>query len=84
MNVHLIIGNKDILYFPGSIQIIQEIEDRLIYLGADYISFQTIPALERNKLRNNVELIGKYLQSIGYRGIIGFDFLITKNEIMFI
>lgn len=84
VNVHLIIGSKDILYFPGSIQIIQEIEDKLIYLGADYISFQTIPTLERNKLRNNAEIIGKYLQSIGYRGIIGFDFLITKNEIMFV
>lgn len=84
VNVHLIIGNKDILYFPGSIQIIQEIEHKLIYLGADYIAFQTISVSEKNKLKNYAVKLGKYLQKIDYRGVVGFDFLITKDEIMFV
>ncbi len=83
VNIHLIIGNKTILYFPGSIQIIHEIEHKLIYLGADYIAFQTIPVEEKNKIKVYAEKLGKYLQNIGYRGVLGFDFLITKEEIMF-
>ena len=84
VNVHLIIGNKNVLYFPGSIQIIQEIDHKLIDLGADYIAFQTISTLEKNKLRSHAEKLGKYLQNIGYRGVVGFDFLITKEDILFV
>lgn len=84
VNVHLLIGSETILYFPGSIQIIQEIDNKLIYLGADYIAFQTISVTERDKLRNYAEKLGQYLQNIGYRGVLGFDFLITKEEIMFV
>lgn len=84
VNVHLIVGNKDILYFPGSVQIIHEINNKLIYLGADFITFQTISLDKRNKLKNYAIRLGEYLQGIGYRGILGFDFLITKDEIMFI
>lgn len=84
VNVHLIIGEKDILYFPGSIQIIKEIDKKLIYLGADYIAFQTLSADHKNELRRYANILGKYLQKIGYKGIVGFDFIITKEKIMFV
>lgn len=84
VNVHLLIGNETILYFPGSIQIIHEIDNRLIYLGADYIAFETISVHEKDKLRSYANQLGKYLQKMGYRGVLGLDFLITKEEIMFI
>lgn len=84
VNIHIIIGHKTILYFPGSIQIIRNLNNKLIYLGADYISFQSISLTERNKLSCYVKKLGEYLQNFGYRGILGFDFLITKDEIMFV
>lgn len=84
VNVHLLIGDETILYFPGSIQIIHELDNKLIYLGADYIAFQTISAPEKDKLRSYADKLGKYLQKMGYRGVLGFDFLITKEDIMFI
>lgn len=84
VNVHIIVGQKTILYFPGSIQIIRNLNNKLIYLGSDYIAFQSISLTERNKLSCYVNKLGEYLQNLGYRGIVGFDFLITKDEILFV
>lgn len=84
VNVHIIIGYNTILYFPGSVQIIRNLNNKLIYLGSDYISFQTLPSSKRNKLSSYVKKLGKYIQNLGYKGVLGFDFLITKDEIMFV
>ncbi len=84
VNVHIIIGHNTILYFPGSIQIIRNLNNKLIYLGADYISFQSLSLIKRNRLSCYVKKLGEYLRNLGYKGILGFDFLITKDEIMFV
>ena len=84
VNLHIIIGHNTILYFPGSIQIIRNINNKLIYLGADYISFQSLSLIKRNRLKCYVKKLGEYLRNLGYKGILGFDFLITKDEIMFV
>lgn len=83
-NVHLVISDKAILYFPGSIQIVREIEGKLIYLGADYVAFNTLATAQKDKLREQAECLGKYLQGIGYKGILGLDFLITDEKVMFV
>lgn len=84
VNVHMVIGNDDILYFPGSVQIIQSLNNKLLYLGADYIAFQTISLENKMLLKEYSYIIGEHLQILGYRGAIGFDFLITEKEIMFL
>lgn len=84
VNVHLVISSNTILYFPGSIQIIHLLNNKLLYLGADYISFQTISAKNKKLLREYSNIIGKQLQVLEYRGIIGLDFLVTPKEIMFL
>ena len=84
VNIHLIVGKDEVLYFPGSIQIIKQIEEKLIYLGSDYIAFKELPLDEKNKLKKYSERIGEYVKNIGYRGVLGIDFLVTKNTIMFV
>lgn len=84
VNVHMVIGENDILYFPGSVQIIQFLNNKLLYLGADYIAFQTITTEKKELLKEYSYVIGRHLQSLGYRGVVGFDFLITAKEIMFL
>ena len=84
VNVHIIIGHNTILFFPGSIQIISNLNNKLIYLGADYISFQSLSLIKRNRLSCYVKKLGEYLRNLGYKGILGLDFLITKDEIMFV
>lgn len=84
INVHLIIGEKSILLFPGSVQIMKIINNKMLYLGADFITFQDLSIDYRIKLKEYTKKLGKYLQKLGYRGIVGFDFIITEEEIMFV
>lgn len=42
INIHLLIGQNDVLVFPGSIQITQKINNKILYLGADYIAYSKI------------------------------------------
>lgn len=83
-NIHMVIGEETLLYFPGSMQIMRELDGKLLYLGADYITFRTLPPLQKEKLRKFSNSLGSALQGMGYRGVVGFDFLITKDEVMFV
>lgn len=83
VNVHLMVGNDDLLYFPGSIQIIKPIENKLLYLGADYFTFQDLRSNILQEIKEYSLKIGCYLQELGYRGVLGIDYLLTEQEIMF-
>lgn len=82
-NIHLMIGENDLLYFPGSIQIVKPINNKLLYLGADYITFQNLESNILQQIKEYSLRIGYYLQDLGYRGVLGIDYLITEHEIMF-
>lgn len=84
VNVHMVISEETLLYFPGSIQIMQELSGKLLYLGADYITFQMLPPFQKEKIREYSNSLGIALQGMGYRGVLGFDFLITEEEVMFV
>lgn len=83
VNIHLMIGKNDLLFFPGSIQIIKLIESKLLYLGADYITFLNLGNNILQQIREYSLKIGYYLQELGYRGVLGIDYLVTEQEIMF-
>lgn len=83
VNTHIIIGKNNILYFPGSVQIIKAVNDKLLYLGADYIAFRKLEHKIHEKIKEYSLNIGRFLQKLGYLGILGIDYIITKEEIMF-
>jgi len=83
-NVHMVISEETLLCLPGSMQIMQELDGKLLYMGTDYITFQTLPLFQKEKLREYSNSLGSALQSMGYRGIVGFDFLITEDEVMLV
>lgn len=84
INIHLLIGKKDVLVFPGSIQITQKINNKILYLGADYIAYSNISPKITEQVKKNSRLIGLYLQKLGYTGVLGIDYLITSNEVLFV
>lgn len=84
INIHLLIGQNDVLVFPGSIQITQKINNKILYLGADYIAYSKISKKIREQIRKNSKLIGAYLQKLGYIGVLGIDYLITSKEVLFV
>lgn len=83
INVNAIIGEKQICNFPLSLQIIERKDNRLIYHGADYISVQKLPLEIQATIQNYLNIILSHIQSLGYRGILGVDFLVKKNNVYF-
>jgi len=83
LNVTAVIFSEEILLFPPSIQIIDSDSGRLLYKGADFVSFRTLCEPLRAKLRKYTEKICRCLQGIGYRGVCGIDFIASEDEVYF-
>lgn len=83
VNVTAVIFAEEILLFPPSIQIIVVDDGRLLYKGADFISFRTLPDLLKVKLTEYAKKICRCLQGVGYRGVCGIDFIASEDEVYF-
>lgn len=80
-NIHCLIGNFDILLFPPSEQDL-EITDKIEYIGSFFLI--KIPNQIRLKMIDYSNKICRKLQSMGYRGVLGIDWICVKNELYFI
>ena len=83
INITTIIYEKDIAIFPASIQIIVEDKHRLLYKGADFISYKTVKLDIQNKVIKYARKICENLRNIGYRGVCGIDFISDGDEVFF-
>jgi|GEM_PF-6757604 len=82
VNVHCILSENDTLISPASVQIIINIDGKLMYSGADFIAYQKYA--ENNPEAHHMlmmycEWLCGTLSRNGYRGVIGFDVLISKD-----
>lgn len=84
VNLHLFIGDNKIILFPGSIQIIEIIENKMVYRGADFIAYRFLSELQKNNVKIEAKKIAAHIQALGFRGICGLDFLVTQREVYFI
>ena len=85
INVHIIISKNEILVFPGSIQITKIINNKILYLGADYIAYSNISSEIKDQVKRTSKQIGENLRKIGYIGVLGIDYLITsEKEVLFV
>ena len=84
INVHIIISNDYISVLPGSIQIIENIDNHLLYKGADFIAYKGIAPDIHNKVVEYAAIVGKSLYNNGYIGICGLDLLVAEHEVFFI
>ena len=80
VNIHVCIFEKEILMFPVSLQLTLEKYQKLLYVGADFIQAQNISYDIIEKIQNKANKIGKAVQSLGYRGFLGIDFIITEDS----
>lgn len=83
VNVHGVIYPEDILLFPPSIQLIDQSQSRLEYLGSDYSAFQTLTQEERQRVRETAHAVCRYLRAQGYRGVCGIDLLLVGDTCYF-
>lgn len=84
VNVNMIIGQKEQLVFPVSIQIIEPNKSPFIFRGSDFIAAQKMPKYIIDKINNCAYKIGEKLAVIGYRGICGIDFIVQDKDVYFI
>lgn len=84
INAHIIIFEEDILFIPPSIQIVLEREQRLLYCGGDYICYKMLPDNVKTTVYDSIERVGCYVQSRGYRGILGIDFILNAGQVFFV
>jgi hypothetical protein len=83
INVHIVIGSDNILFFPPSVQIVNEIQRKILYFGADFICYTSVDNKMQSEIKDASITIGKKVQSEGYRGVLGIDFLIKDNVLYF-
>ncbi len=84
VNVHIIISEKYISVLQPSIQIIENVNDHLLYKGADFISYLKIPSDTREKILKYALKLGCSLQKLSYLGVCGLDLLVIKGDVFFV
>ena len=84
VNLHVIITDFAPVVLPGSIQILRSESDRLIYRGADYAAYKTVPCGLRKKAENIAVQVAEYAKGLGYRGVCGVDIIIVGDEAYFV
>lgn len=83
LNTHIVIFNDNIIYLPSSVQIITEMDNRLLYSGADFICYDMISQENKSMIEEKIKSVGLLAQSKGYRGILGIDFLLKDQQLFF-
>lgn len=80
VNVHCILFDNEIVVCPGSIQLVKEINHKINYIGSDFIEYQSLSEQVKESIRINSKLLSKVLRDMGYRGVLGIDFLLINHE----
>ncbi len=84
LNTHIVIFDDNIISLPSSVQIVTELDNKLLYSGADFICYEMIPDETKKLIEEKTICIGTLAQSKGYRGILGVDFLLKDKQLFFV
>ena len=82
VNIHAVIYEEYIQYFPASIQIIRR-ANTMEYRGADFTSYSMLSTEQKSSIDKTAQLVCKQLQKIGYRGVCGVDILLWNGVAYF-
>lgn len=84
LNVTAIITNDKDIIFPVSAQLILSHSSNFTYVGGDFVFASTLNKNIISDINKYTKRILGVLKNLGYRGIIGIDYILTKNdEILF-
>lgn len=84
LNITAVIGDEETMLFPISAQLIKKYKNSFQYCGGDFIFPKKLPNVIINKIKKYTLELSKELKMLSYRGIIGFDFILVKNDIYFL
>lgn len=81
LNLHAVLYDDSIVFFPGSVQIIVRSGQRLLYRGADFSTFRALPDHIKNQFLTTAQPLCGAIQRLGYRGVLGVDGIWTERGI---
>lgn len=84
INIHAIISDDEIYLSPGSIQITRVCGCRILYRGADFISYRALDPSVQCTASDHVRKVGELIQSKGYRGVAGIDAIIDGDDVLMV
>ena len=79
INITIVVG-KDIILFPMSVQLIKNENGRFIYKGADFTYPKHFDSHLKKCIREYSLTIANKVKDIGYRGILGIDFIVDSQQ----
>ena len=80
VNTHVFISSKNTVVTPASVQLIENINNQLVYRGADFIAFRDLEKVVQENIRETSIVISNFLRDMGYRGVAGIDFIIDQTN----
>lgn len=84
LNATMIVGQYDIVSLPISAQLIMLTDNKFKYVGGDFAYAQQLEKDIVDKIVDYSNKIAKKVKEIGYRGILGIDYILNdKNEVIF-
>lgn len=84
LNITVLISESISIYFKPSVQIIEQISNRLLYKGSDFLAINSISSDLNNKIISYTKILCIQLRNLGYKGICGIDYLFYDNELYFL
>lgn len=84
VNVHVLFADNEYFISPGSIQIAEKQNDRIVYRGCDFVEYRQIPKEIQDEILNDSKKIAEKIKLVPYKGILGIDFLISDSEVYFL
>lgn len=85
VNQHLVVFPQRTVVLPPSAQIITSSNGgRMLYSGCDFFTTNYLDDEIRRKIDEYGQRIGDVLRTIGYRGVAGIDYVVTKDDVLFV
>lgn len=82
INVHIVVFERGCIVFPPSFQIISQRDDSFSYVGGDFHT--NLSDEQYTLILRYSQALGEKMRNVGYRGVCGIDFMLTKNELYFL
>lgn len=80
VNSTIIVGEYNNVRLPSSVQLIKLQDDSFKYTGGDFIYYQSLNDEVKEKIDNYNNIITNTLSELGYRGILGIDYIIDNDD----
>lgn len=82
INVHVVIFKDKCIVLPPSFQLINHNGLNFTYIGGDFHTNLTID--EYKMILDRTIILGEELRKLGFRGVCGFDYMLTQSDLLFL